>query len=494
MNYIIENHTHEYETQTIIQVFRPNERYTRLLSPPTEGFCVLCRKEENGFRAIIFENGIIMAENFEKITALPYYQNVLPSFKHDEEEHRALKTAIFRAFLSYGEHASPWGILTGIRPAKIARKLLESFPENYSLNILKDIYFLAEQKAMLAVEVAKKEQKILNNEKGTAALYIGVPFCPSKCLYCSFTSYPVDKYYSGKNSKMEQYFSSFTKEIVELGKLYKNEKVDIIYVGGGTPTSLNEYYFEKLLSLIAENFRTDISEFTVEAGRPDSTTLEKLRILRRYNVGRISINPQTLNDKILETIGRKHTVADFFACYENAQAEGFRNINIDLIAGLPNETVSGIEETFRQIALLSPTAVTVHTLAVKRASALNHNLAEYSLSDYSQIEKQLAAAENFAQSANLKPYYMYRQKNMLGNFENVGYCAEGFECAYNVHTMEESLPIIGIGAGSVTKILSDNLSQNDKIDRIFNPKGIEDYINNIDEIIERKKKAYYRKK
>ncbi|GHV41575.1 coproporphyrinogen III oxidase [Clostridia bacterium] len=472
MQYIIEGHNHEYETQTIIQVFRPNEKYARVREQ-SEKFCVLSRIDSGSAYAAIYENGSAVAENAELLRDTS-----------EKEAQRAVKTAIFRAFCEYDNVTQPWGIMTGIRPAKIINDFWrEGLSEAETRTRLTEDFLLSDKKIELAITVAKNEAKVLAGiSQNENALYVGVPFCPSKCLYCSFTSYPAARY----EKKMDVYFAAFEKEMKCLGDNSQNDNTTIIYVGGGTPSALNDYYFEKLLAVIAENFPLNAAnEFTVESGRPDSTTIEKLKIMKRYGVTRVSVNPQTLNEQTLTRIGRAHTPREFFTAYENAGNAGFLDINVDLIVGLPGESLADIENTLRQVEKLSPSSVTVHTLAVKRAARLNRSLSENTLSSAEEVEKALALAEKYTKSMGLRPYYMYRQKNMLGNFENVGYCRDGFECAYNVCAMEEVISVLAAGAGAVTKIVSHG-SPGNKITRLFNPKGIEDYISRIDEIIKEK--------
>ena len=267
------------------------------------------------------------------------------------------------------------------------------------------------------------------------------------------------------------------------GRLDKN-KLMTIYIGGGTPTSLNEGQLERLLCVVRNNFSTSLAlEYTVEAGRPDTITLEKLEILKKYGVNRISINPQTMNQKTLDLIGRHHTVEDVKTVFQMARKVGFNNINMDLILGLPEETTLDVMHTMKEIYQFNPDSLTVHTLAVKRASRLKEKFDDYTLTEGAFMEEMLDISAEYAKKMDMKPYYMYRQKNMIGNFENVGYCREGKECIYNVEIMEEKQTIIALGAGGTTKVYN---RQTNQLTRVFNVKSVEDYTSRLDEMLERK--------
>ncbi len=391
--------------------------------------------------------------------------------------------AVGRALFSAGKnllgHIPPWGILTGVRPAKIARGLIrDGNGITKSKRILRDEYFLNPQKAALAVSVASLETKIL--KKATpeqCSIYISIPFCPTRCSYCSFVSYTTPRLLS----LIDPYVDAICTELDETFDLIEKLELNLstIYIGGGTPTTLNVDQLNKLLSKISS--RTDTSkllEFTLEAGRPDTITEEKLKTAKKFGVTRISVNPQTLNDDILREIGRKHTAEDFLRAYNLAKESGIEDINVDLIAGLPGDDFRNFSETVDKIIDLDPSNITVHTFCVKKASdALKNNSNIYSVSggdaakcvSYSQIKTKFAG---------YKPYYMYRQKNTVGNLENVGFAKEGHEGLYNVFMMEETQSIFAVGAGAVTKLVSyDEESGNAKrIERIFSPKYPYEYL------------------
>lgn len=361
----------------------------------------------------------------------------------------------------------PWGHMTGIRPAKIAQTYKNK--ETY----MKD-FCLSEEKASLAFEVAENSAKIENGiNKNDISIYIGIPFCPTRCLYCSFVSLPMDK----QKKYVEPYVMSLCREIEYTGEILKNKSINTVYIGGGTPTSLSAGQLEMILTAINENFNIK-NEFTVEAGRPDTITAEKLRVLKNAGVTRISINPQTMNDKILESIGRKHTEKMFLEAYDEAVKVGFDNINTDVIAGLPEETSDMFLNSLEKIVALKPASVTIHAMCIKRSSRLKTKI--NTLKTYSP-EIMVNSGYKLLKEQGFNPYYMYRQKDTLSNLENTGYAMKGYECIYNIFMMEDLGTVIGIGAGSVSKIVN-----NDRIERVFNLKDAYEYVKSFDKIIQRK--------
>ncbi len=391
----------------------------------------------------------------------------------------AVGKALFACGKKMLSHTPPWGILTGVRPAKVASKLLYNGKGIIkSKRIMRDEYFLNPQKAALAVSVASNEIKILKKiPQNSCSIYISIPFCPSRCAYCSFVSYTTPRLLS----LIDDYLDAMIAELHETFDLIEHIGLNLttIYIGGGTPTTLNALQLKRLLSEISS--RTDTSkllEFTLEAGRPDTITEEKLRIAKEYGITRVSVNPQTLNNDILREIGRKHTAEQFFAAYKIAKESGIRDINVDLIAGLPGDDFKNFSETMDRIIELNPTNITIHTFSVKKAAdALRRNSNIYSASggdsakcvSYSQIKTKFA---------KYKPYYMYRQKNTVGNLENVGYSLEGHEGLYNIFMMEETQTIFAVGAGAVTKLVEYKrpTEGESRITRIFNPKYPYEYL------------------
>ncbi len=476
MDYVLKGHNFEDEVLSLAQMFFPNNVYSRKddISDCLENMTIVSVLEERGSQACLYIDNKKVSEFYTEIND-----------KDIKTVKRCIKTSLFYCFKKVYDLKMPWGILTGIRPSKrIFSMWKNGFSDLEIERTLREDYLVSDEKIKLAFDVAYAEKNILEkNDANSIGIYIGIPFCPTRCLYCSFTSYSLEQY----KNKIDLYLKALLKEFQYAQNFADKFNIESIYIGGGTPTSLNEEELEFLLSNVKKYFKRPI-EFTVEAGRPDTITREKLRILKKYNVDRISINPQSMNRKTLEIIGRKHTVEDFIEVFKMAREEGHRNINTDLILGLPEEKREDIFRTFEEIYKLNPESVTVHTLAVKRASRLKETLETYKIKMplAEQMEEFLEISRNFAVEMNMYPYYMYRQKNMVGNFENVGYCKKGKECLYNIKIMEEKQTILALGAGGSTKIVDP---VTDKIDRVFNVKSVDDYINRIDEMIERKKEG-----
>lgn len=472
MIYIYLNgHEEMNSVQTAVQIFMPNEKYKPVECVQNEGTTVKSSINGNNVTAELYENGEQVCARNEEIDW--------------RGKRHALNSSVYHMLKEKTGQYTPWGMMTGIRPAKSINTYIDNgLSVEESIRRLIGVFEITRPKAELAAKVALAERDILKKaDSGGISLYIGIPFCPTRCLYCSFTSYPLDKY----SGKVDAYIEALIKELRFIGEKAKGKRLDSIYIGGGTPTSLSAQQLDTLMGSVSEIFDTDrLLEYTVEAGRPDTITPEKLAVINKNGAGRISINPQTMNDKTLQLIGRKHSVDDIKRVYYEARESGHKNINMDLILGLPGETETEVSHTMSEIALLAPESLTVHTLAVKRASALREKLGEYNLAKAMQMEKMLDISSKGAQDMGLSPYYMYRQKNMLGSFENVGYSKKGFESVYNVVIMEETQTILAAGAGASTKLYD---SESGRIERIFNVKNVDEYISRIDEMIDRKRKG-----
>lgn len=474
IQYILQGHELQNDVQTMIQVFFPNLHYICTKEVASSGLSVVSSMEKGIASAMLYRDG-------EKVNSwsMEYNENI-----GEKEEKRLVKRTIYELLKDETGLRPQWGLLTGVRPAKIISGLLaEGKNEEYCLDYLVKDYLVMEHKAKLALTVAKAEQKILDgNKPNEISLYIGIPFCPTRCLYCSFTAYPLAQY----KNRVDEYLEAMFQELDYLAEYAKDFDMKSIYIGGGTPTSLTEEQLQRLLQKVDTLFDTKNIEYTVEAGRPDTITREKLRLMKKYGVNRISINPQTMNEETLKRIGRKHSVEDIRRVFQEARELGHDNINMDLILGLPGEEPHDVKHTMEEIMALAPDNVTVHTLAVKRASRLKEEFDQHTLATAEALEKMLSIAAEYAEKMGMEPYYMYRQKNMVGNFENVGYCHPGKEGVYNVQIMEEKQTVLAVGAGASTKTVDP---ETDRIDRIFNVKSVEDYISRIDEMIERKKKG-----
>ncbi len=400
----------------------------------------------------------------------------------------SLKRKLYNILSTLTNRTLPWGTLTGVKPVKIAVADMEQgLSDETILSHYKNTYLTSTEKATTAIEIAHKEGEIIGtvDEENEYCLYVGIPFCPTRCLYCSFTSYPIDKY----EGKVEDYLDAVEREISFVADAYKSKRLISIYIGGGTPSAISAERMDRLLTDLENAFDlTHLREFTVEAGRPDSTTAEKLEVMKRHGVTRVSINPQTMNQETLQTIGRAHTPDMAAEAFARARAAGFDNINMDLIVGLPGEDVTKVAHTLERIKELAPDSMTVHTLAIKRAANLKQQLDDYKDSIAGDTDEQLSLVNKFARENDLLPYYLYRQKNMAGNLENVGYAKAGLECIYNILIMEERLDIIGIGAGSSSKYVVRNVDGFGKrVERTENCKNVDDYITRIDEMIDRKR-------
>ncbi len=407
--------------------------------------------------------------------------------EHDRKEAKnALKRQLYDMLSRHTGIRLPWGNLTGIRPTKIPMRLLEEGWEKEKIRCyMRETYEVSDAKIELALDIAQREKTILETipyENGYS-LYIGIPFCPSICLYCSFSSSPLALW----RDKVDAYLDALCKEMDAMAECFREKTLCAVYIGGGTPTTLEPEQLERLLSHVERRFDLSaVQEYTVEAGRPDSITPEKLSVLRRHPVTRISINPQTMNQKTLDLIGRRHTVEDVVRIFYTARELGFDNINMDLIVGLPGEEKADVARTLAKIKALGPDSLTVHSLAVKRAARLAMFKDEYKEMTFVNNQEIMELTAQNAAGQGLLPYYLYRQKNMAGNLENVGYAREGKFGLYNILIMEEVQTILALGAGASTKLVMAR----DRIERVENVKDIRSYIDRIDEMIERKKQSF----
>lgn len=414
-------------------------------------------------------------------------------YEGDEREKNRISAAVcgmavWKAICKIRKKRLPWGVMTGIRPAKIIRQMLDAGIEKKEIKRrIREMYGAEEKKIELAFEVAKNELGLIKkNKPDDIALYIGIPFCPSRCLYCSFVSTDI------RHTKkyLKPYLDCLIKEIeLSADMAHENGKhISSIYIGGGTPTTLSEREMERLLLCVEKNFDTkSLYEYCIEAGRPDTITYEKLCVMKKYGVTRISINPQSMHEKTLALIGRAHTPDDIKTAFELARRADFDVINADVIAGLPGESEQDFLYTLKEIDSFKPENITVHTLSIKRGSTLHQRVGAYEMSDADTVYNMLDTSYDFMKETNRFPYYMYRQKNMLGNLENVGYSIKGCESIYNVNIMEEVQSVLALGGGGASKIY---FPRTQRIERIFNFKAPIEYIARFDEIIERKKEFF----
>ena len=397
-----------------------------------------------------------------------------------------LKQILYKGLSKVTGKELPWGTLTGIRPTKIPMTLLEEGKtEEEILKYMQEVYYVSEEKGKLAIDIAKREKELLStiHYKDGYSLYIGIPFCPTTCLYCSFTSYPICVW----KNRVDEYLAAMEKEMDFVAGSHKNKILDSVYIGGGTPTTLEADQLRRLLKKVKSTFDfSQVKEFTVEAGRADSITREKLEVLKEFGVTRISVNPQTMKEETLRMIGRRATAAQTVEAFKLAREVGFTNINMDLILGLPGEDEADVAATIRGVKELAPDSLTVHSLAIKRASKLSQWIEENGISTLNNTDKTMEIAAAGAKELGMKPYYLYRQKNMSGNFENVGYATEGNFGIYNILIMEELQSIVAIGAGSISKVVYEG----GRIERCDSVKDVGLYIEKIDEMIERKRNLF----
>ncbi|WP_274362783.1 coproporphyrinogen III oxidase [Paenibacillus thermotolerans] len=394
-----------------------------------------------------------------------------------DERKKAVKRTVGIGLLKALEHATglsqPWGTLTGVRPTKLMHNMLLELEHDAETakRILQEEYFVTKEKAELLTEVAERQLKVIPdlhriNEK-EVSVYIGIPFCPTKCAYCTFPAYDI----RGNNGSVDGFLEGLHYEIRETGRWLKEAglAVTTIYWGGGTPTSIEADQIDALFFTLHESFpgMENVRELTVEAGRPDTITPEKLQVLKKWRVDRISINPQSFTQATLDTIGRHHTVEETVDKFLLSREMGMTNINMDLIIGLPNEGMKEFRHTLNQVERLMPESLTVHTLSFKRASKMTKNRENYEVAERNEIRAMMEAAISWTQQHRYVPYYLYRQKNILGNLENVGYSFEGKESLYNILMMEERQTVIGLGCGAVSKVV---FPHTERIERMPNPK------------------------
>nr|WP_052487227.1 coproporphyrinogen III oxidase [Paenibacillus sp. VKM B-2647] len=393
---------------------------------------------------------------------------------------RAFRKAVCSAMLQTLQDATgieqPWGILTGVRPTKLMHNLLLKHGRAEAKRMLMEEYLVTERKAELLTDIAERQLKVIPDLFALdreVSIYIGIPFCPTKCAYCTFPAYDI----RGQNGSVAAFLEGLHYEIRETGRWLKQAglAVTTIYWGGGTPTSIEAHEMDALFATIRDSF-PDLSlvrELTVEAGRPDTITPEKLDVMRKWGVGRISINPQSFTQQTLDAIGRHHTVKETVEKFKLAREMGMNNINMDLIIGLPNEGLAELELSLAETEKLMPESLTVHTLSFKRASKMTKNRDAYEVAERDEIAEMMARATAWTERHGYVPYYLYRQKNILGNLENIGYALEGRESLYNILMMEERQTVIGLGCGAVSKVVFPVRGGEEgpqRIERFPNPK------------------------
>ncbi len=398
---------------------------------------------------------------------------------------RALQQSYYLAAVQLLPAIPAWGALAGVRPTKITTKhMLEGGTPRSADKLMKDVYYVTEDRRKLAIDCSISTVRAAGLLDPTdVSLYVGIPFCPTRCSYCSFVSRTVGK----KTELLEPYLNALMQEMAVTGRLLKESgrQIRSVYIGGGTPTTLTSAQMAKLLDAIYEHF--DLSrclEFTVEGGRPDTLNAEKLRTIRAHGADRMSINPQTMADHVLRACARPHKAADVVRAYQEAVDAGFKAINMDLIAGLPEDTVEGFKRSLDEVAALNPANITVHTLALKKGADLFEK--RVTLPTAEDVTEMVAYANKTLRALGYKPYYLYRQKYMSGSFENVGWSRDSLDCLYNIYMMEEVHTILSLGGGGMNKVNFPDGS----LKRFHNPKFPEQYIDMIEDVVRQKEELF----
>lgn len=466
MNLYVKNHNFHFELENLTRLFFPNEKITviRDFSEPQPPY--------------------IYTEVSDKITIsvnIGSFNKSETAVKKLTDDDNELVSAqlLYKLLCDFTGLTQPWGILTGVRPVKLLRRLAEESNEEQAVKKFEKDFFVSNEKIALSRETEHNERKILELSKPESfSLYVGIPFCPSRCSYCSFVMASIER----AEKLIEPYTKLLCEEIKQTAEIANKLglRLETVYFGGGTPTTLSAEQLDTVLRTVN---KSTCREFTVEAGRPDTIDIAKLFALKENKVDRISINPQTVNDEVLKTIGRKHTAQQFFDAFELARKCGFDNINTDLIAGLPTDTPESFKNSLDSIVRLNAECITVHTLCMKRASRLTTEGVTLDLQQARDAREMLAYTQNILGQNEYIPYYMYRQSRMVGNLENVGWSKKGFESLYNVYVMDETHTILACGSGGVTKLKRNNP---DYLERIFNFKYPYEYIDRFDELIQRK--------
>lgn len=493
---IVSLESYEYDVNALVKSFYP-DRQVKVVTRESTSLYQEYRgrlaagesAEKKDFEEVeicLLEDGAQVCMKAEGRSPEVYGRKYTWSFQADKDQgnyKNGFKAFFYRSLEEHLGHGLPWGSLVGIRPTKIAYSLLEEGKKPKEImDHLRTTYFVSDEKAALSIDIAQRERKLLRDihYRGGYSLYIGIPFCPTTCLYCSFTSFPIARL----RKEADAYLDCLIREMEFVAEEYGNKILDTVYIGGGTPTTLEAPQLERLLSRVRELFDfTYVKEFTVEAGRADSITEDKLLVLKKYGVTRISVNPQTMKQETLDIIGRKASVEQVIEAYHLARRLGFDNINMDLILGLPGESAEDVKNTIEKVVELAPDSLTVHSLAIKRASKLSQWIREHGVDTLSNTDETMTIAEKGARELGMAPYYLYRQKNMSGNFENVGYALPGKYGIYNILIMEEMQTIVACGAGTITK----RVYEDGRIQRSDNVKDVKLYIEKIEEMIERKR-------
>jgi len=480
---IISGHKFHYEMENLCRVFFPNENIIINYNNTVD----------NNEKIVVITSLSQIDDTHVKISAEIKFDDIFESCEcismNEGSVDFELKMAVllFDILTKVTQYRPKWGILTGVRPSKLLSKLIADMGEEKAKDYFEKSLLVIPQKTNLAMNIAKKEQEIIEKSKPNSfSLYVSIPFCPTRCSYCSFVSHSITS--ESAKKLLPEYLNLLCEELKETAKIAKDIglKLETVYVGGGTPSILDSQQTQRLLKEICNDFDvSDIKEFTFEAGRPDTIDTSKLKAISEFPVSRISINPQSFSDIVLNEIGRKHTAQQTIDAFKLARDIGFNDINMDIIAGLPKDDIESFKNTLNTLLELSPSSITVHTLALKRSANMTDDT---TISKQGELTCEMVdLAEKMLSNNGYIPYYMYRQSKSVGNLENVGWCKKGFEGYYNVYMMEECHTVLAVGAGAVTKLKAPF---GDYIERIFNFKYPYEYNNRFETILERKNKVY----
>lgn len=469
MTLIFSNHSFQYEMERLFRSFFPPLKLEMSTDKADAkgDYCLTERAER--------ANGWTLSAELKADREFYYASEEVSRDESDKEQERILAVLLYKVLREYTGKSMPWGILTGVRPVKVISGLTDSCAE--------DKLMISPHKVSVARKIARVQRPMTASlPKNSFSLYVSVPFCPSRCSYCSFVSHSIDK----AGSRIDEYVGRLVRELGETADIAKelNMRLDTIYFGGGTPTILSEEQLKRLFGALDSFDRTNVREFTVEAGRPDTITREKLELIRAAGADRVSVNPQTMRNSVLRAVGRNHTALQTEEAYALAREAGFRCINMDLIAGLPEDDTEGFRYSLQRVCALGPENITVHSLALKRAAAMFRDVdtrADSGVAEMMELTHKMLRSEGYA------PYYLYRQKNTADNQENTGYALTGMESLYNMYSMEELQTILAVGAGATTKLVDP---EGGRIRRIANHKYPYEYIDRFDEIIERKQDIF----
>lgn len=478
MTLLIINHKYQYEILKLTQIFFPNEKID-----------VLYDLSDAFNKDIVIKTEVTECELKVNFSSYEYNLSDRCLRAPDKNEELIMSSMLFKILKQVTGYTPKWGLLTGIRPSKLLRSCQNTQGKESARKIFLNDFFVSEEKTDLTESVAAAEEKIIARlPENSMSLYVSIPFCPSRCSYCSFVSHSMET----KTAELlvSDYIKLLCKEIKNTAQITKELglKAETVYFGGGTPTTLRADELKALFDTVSESFDLSlIKEYTVEAGRPDTITAEKLKALISGGVTRISINPQTFNNEVLKTIGRKHTWELTEEKFLEARSLGFNNINMDLIAGLPGDSYESFCNSVNKAVSYNPENITVHTLALKRASNLGIKNGGVQIEKGVLADKMLGFSYNKLTNSGYMPYYMYRQAKSLGNLENTGYCKDGFQCLYNIYMMEECHSVFSVGAGAVTRLKHPKSGE---IKRIFNHKYPYEYISRYSELEERKKQIF----